>query len=202
MENGQSNRFLKWKRTAKTLGIMFGLTFMIYFAAVSYLVGAKLIIPVLVSVLNLVATGTWLHGLANNKTGFLLLSLMAWGIPLNVMIGLIFYFILQKPLFREIVPIYSAHEIIAFAVTAHFVLFYFVLIVSYRSIKLHGRRTESDFDWKIVGIAVGWLVLAFSIGLTTFFIYLSVIYKATIALLVTCLIFGEMNFLFNFFFNV
>lgn len=154
-------------------------------------------------------------------------SLITWGIPLNVMIGLIFYFILQKPLIREIVPLYSAHEILAFAVTgiydeffffrfqfkvehfklfeifelfflfsAHFVLFYFVLIMSYRSIKLYGRRTERDFDWKIVSIAIGFLELALSIGITTFFIYLSICFEAPIVLLVTCLIFGEMEFFF------
>lgn len=49
MENGQPNRLLKWKRTGKTLGITFGITFLIYFAALSYLVGAKLIMPILVS---------------------------------------------------------------------------------------------------------------------------------------------------------
>ena len=49
MENGQPNRLLKWKRTGKTLGITFGITFMTYFAALSYLVGAKLIMPILVS---------------------------------------------------------------------------------------------------------------------------------------------------------
>lgn len=48
MENGQPNRVLKWKRTGKTLGIMFGITFMIYFAALSYLAEAKLIISVMV----------------------------------------------------------------------------------------------------------------------------------------------------------
>lgn len=83
-----------------------------------------------------------------------------------------------------------------FLFSAHFVLFYFVLIMSYRSIKLYGRRTERDFDWKIVSIAIGFLELALSIGITTFFIYLSICFEAPIVLLVTCLIFGEMEFFF------
>lgn len=82
-------------------------------------------------------------------------------------------------------------------VSAHFILFYFVLIMSYRSIKFHGRR--ADFDWKIVGLLVAFIVLALSIGLTIYFIYMSVHFEAVIILGVTCLAFGEMHFILEIF---
>ncbi|XP_031634752.1 uncharacterized protein LOC116348042 [Contarinia nasturtii] len=185
MENGQTSNCLKWKFTGNALGITFGITFMFYFGFLSMLIEAKLLLAALMIALDLAATINWMFGIMKDKPSYLLVALIVWGIPL-----IITFSILQKPLKTYVAP-FKIHEILIFAVTVHFVLFYFILMMSYRSLKKFAqhKRSESSIDWKIVAIAVGWIILALNIGLTTLFVFWSVVFGKKMVLLITCLVF-------------
>lgn len=146
MENGRPNRLLKWKRTGKTLGIMFGITFMIYFAALSYLAEAKLIIPVMVfgkftsfffscnlDVIKSLFSIIWINSL---NFFFVVLNIVAtttWLYGLEKVGRFLFEGILKRNLIRNINSVESTHWFIQtvniFLISNHLIVFFFLQFI-------------------------------------------------------------------------
>ena len=83
-----------------------------------------------------------------------------------------------------------------------FVVFYFIVLMSYRAISRNELRLNASndirlyisngtFDWKVTAMAANWLIMAFSIGQTAFFLYRVFPETTEMFLFAIFLIFGE-----------
>ena len=90
-----------------------------------------------------------------------------------------------------------------------FVVFYFIVLMSYRAISRNELRLNASndirlyvangtFDWKVTAMAANWLIMAFSIGQTAFFLYRVFPETTETFLFAIFLIFGEFLIMFLF----
>lgn len=101
----------------------------------------------------------------------------------------------ENPLQIHSVPTFWFQFHIFPQLTAFFIVFYFFLVMSYRSIKrtLQESTQKANFDWKIVGLIVSWLISGYTIGQISYFSLLPYSLYSAFVYIVIFLVSGELS---------